>query len=216
MSTEEIFIQIILALIQGATEFLPISSSGHLALVSSFFSYTNVAFFVMLHLGSLVAVLFFTRKEIWQLLHFKKEDRKIILFLMLATIPAAVVGLLFNNFIESQFSSMLFLGFSFIFTGFILFFTKFSEENHKINWWRAITIGFGQAIAVFPGISRSGMTISTASFLGIEKEKAMKFSFLLFIPIVMGATLLEIKTGQFNFSAYVLISFFVSIVSSLI
>lgn len=206
--------EIILAIIQAATEFLPISSSGHLALFSNLISGPNLFFFTTLHLASLIAVLIFTRKEITNLITFKKEHRKGWIFLILATIPAAFIGYFFNEFIEKTFSSFLFLGFAFIFTGFILLLTKINFKKSDLKWHKSIIIGLFQALALFPGISRSGMTISSAMYLGVNRKKATKFSFLLFIPLVIGATALEFGQAYINLS--LIVAFFITLVLSLI
>ncbi|MBM3233964.1 undecaprenyl-diphosphate phosphatase [Candidatus Pacearchaeota archaeon] len=206
--------EILLAIIQAVTEFFPISSSGHLALISNLISKPDLFFFTALHLSSLIAVLIFTRKEISNLLSFKKEYRKIWLYLIIATIPAGIVGFFLENIVESSLSSFLFLGIAFIFTGVVLFLTKFTKVYSKLNWKNSLFIGLFQAVSVFPGVSRSGMTISSSMFSGIEKEKAAKFSFLLFIPLSLGAFILELKNFYFSFS--LLISFFVCLILSLI
>ena len=207
--------EIFLAIIQGATEFLPISSSGHLALISNFLGKPNLFFITMLHLASLIAVVIFTRKEIWSLLTFKKEYRKIWIYLIIATIPAALVGFFLNDFIEKAFSSYLFLGIGFLITGLILISTKFAEKSSKeFNVKNSLIVGLFQALAVFPGISRSGSTISSGIFQGLDKEKMAKFSFLLFIPLSIGAFFLESKDG--NFTLQLLIPFIVCVLSSLL
>lgn len=185
--------EIILSIIQAVTEFLPVSSSGHLALYENIFSKPDLFFIIFLHLASLLAVIIFTRKAILHLLTFNKSARKLWLYLIITTIPAALIGFLFKNYIESALSSLLFLGIAFLFTGTILLFTKFTKKKSELNVKNSIIIGLFQAVALFPGVSRSGMTISTALFSGIEKEKAVKFSFLLFIPLAIGAFVLEIK-----------------------
>ncbi len=206
--------EILLAFIQAITEFLPISSSGHLAFLSNIISEPNLFFFTVLHLASLIAVLIFTRKEIKNLLSFDKKYRRQGIYLIIATIPAVIFGLFFENLIEKSFSSFLFLGIAFLFTGFILFLTKFSSVSSKLNYKNSLFIGLMQALALFPGVSRSGMTISAGLFSGIEKEKAAKFSFLLFIPLALGAFILELNEFYFNWS--LLISFIICLVFSLI
>jgi len=206
--------EIILAFVQAATEFLPVSSSGHLALVSSFISSPNLFLFTVFHLASLVAVLIFTRKEVYSLVTFKPEAKKLWLYLIIATIPAMIFGLLFNDKIEAAFSSLLFLGFAFIFTGIILFATKFTKVKSELNLKNSLFIGLCQCIALFPGVSRSGMTISSGMFSGLDKEKAAKFSFLLFIPVSLGAFILELK--DFYINSAVIVSFFVCVIFSLL
>lgn len=206
---------ILLAVIQAATEFLPVSSSGHLALISNIISEPDIFFFTTLHLASLMAVVIFTRKEIIGLLGFKKEYRKLWIYLAVASAPAALFGILFKETVEKAFSSFLFISGAFIFTGIILFLTKFAKARSGLSARSAFIIGLFQALALFPGVSRSGMTISSALFLGIEGEKAVKFSFLLFIPVSLGAFLLE-AGGGFCFNATLAVSFLVCLASSLV
>ena len=210
-----IFNGVILAFVQAATEFFPVSSSGHLALLSSIISEPNLFFFTALHLASLIAVVIFLRKEIMGLFSFNAQAKKMWLYLIIATIPALLFGLFLHRLIENVFSSLLFVGISFIFTGIVLFFTKFAKESQKLNARRSIFIGLFQALALFPGISRSGMTISSALFLGIERTKAVKFSFLLFIPISLGAFILEAK-NNFYLDLALIISFFTCLIFSYI
>ncbi|MDO8516840.1 MAG: undecaprenyl-diphosphate phosphatase [Nanoarchaeota archaeon] len=206
--------EIIYAVIQSATEFFPVSSSGHLALVSNLISQPNLFLFTVLHIASLFAVLIFTRKEIFELLKFKKETRKMWIYLIIATIPAALFGFFFKNYIESAFSSILFLGIAFIFTGIVLLFTRTSKSFSELNIKNSLFIGLFQVLALFPGISRSGMSISAGLFSGIEKEKAVKFSFLLFIPLALGAFILEL--GDFYINISIIIAFFICLFLSLL
>jgi len=193
--------ELFLAFIQAATEFLPVSSSGHLALADIIFKQKpNILFFTFLHLASLLAVVIFTRKEIIKLISFDRDYRKMWIYIIIATIPAAIIGYLFNSKIENSFSSLLFLSLAFIFTGIILLFTKFSKESFNLNWKSSIFVGLFQVIALFPGVSRSGMTISSGLFAGIEREKAAKFSFLLSIPVILGAFFLELVKTPFDIS----------------
>lgn len=210
------FIEIILAIIQAATEFLPVSSSGHLALVSNLISEPNVFFFTILHLASLIAVLIFTRKEIAGLLSFKREYKRLWIWLIIATIPAVVFGLLFKAFIESAFSSLLFIGIGFLFTGVILLFSKFAKRKSHLNYKNSLIIGLFQMLALFPGVSRSGMTISSGLLSGIKREKAAKFSFLLFIPLALGAFILELLTAEIYFSLSLVVSFFICLIFSFV
>ena len=206
--------KIFLAIIQGATEFLPISSSGHLAIISNLISGPDLFFFTVLHLASLIAVIIFTRKEIINLCSFRKEYRKLWLYIIIATIPAALAGFFFNNIVEKAFTSLRLIGIAYIFTAIILFLTKFSKNHSLLNSKNAIVIGVFQVLALLPGVSRSGITISTALFMGIDREKAAKFSFLLFIPLCIGAFILETgKHAYFNIS--IAISFIVCLISSL-
>ena len=185
--------EIAMSVIQAVTEFLPISSDGHLALYANLFSEPSLFFITFLHIASLLAVFIFIRKEIKFLLSFRKETYKLWLYIIIATIPGALVGFLAKDLIEKAFSSLLVTGIGFFFTGTIILLTKIKENKKqtKINSKNSFFMGLMQSLALLPGVSRSGMTISTALFSGIEKEKAVKFSFLLFIPLAIGAFLLE-------------------------
>ena len=149
--------QIILAIIQSITEFLPISSSGHLALISKILpnATQDIFFFTILHLASLLAVIIFTRKEIKFLFTFNQQARKLWIYLVIATIPAAIVGYYFSSFFTGLFDSYLFLGTAFIITGLILLSTRNSKQFSKLNNKNALAIGIAQIAAIFPGISRS-------------------------------------------------------------
>ena len=190
--------EILMAIVQAATEFLPVSSSGHLALLSNLISEPNLFLITVLHFASLFAVLIFTRREIYKLVTFQKNYRKMWLYLIIGTIPAALFGFFFKSSIESALSSYLFLGIAFLFTGFILLITKFVHNHAKLDLKNSVFIGLFQVLALFPGVSRSGMTISAGLFTGIKKSEAVKFSFLLFIPLVLGAMVLQIGNAYFS------------------
>lgn len=208
--------EIFLALVQAATEFLPISSSGHLALISNTISEPDLFFFTSLHLASLIAVIIFTRKEIMQMLKFDDAAKKMWICLIVATIPAGLFGFFFNNFIEETFSSYLFLAGTFFFTGVILLLTRLAHEDSELNVKNAFVIGVLQILALFPGVSRSGITISSGMFLGVKPEKAARFSFLLLIPLALGAFVLEAGKNGVIFSVSYLLPFLVCLVTSLV
>lgn len=205
--------EILFAVVQAVTEFLPISSSGHLALFGNLISEPDLFVITALHFASLLAVLIFTRKEIINLISFNRRYRKLWIYLIIATIPAGLTGFFFKDLIESALSSYLFLGGAFIFTGVILLLTKNFDGNKKLNYKSSLFIGLMQIFALFPGVSRSGMTISAALFSGVERERAVKFSFLLFIPLILGATFLEI--GEAHINASLIVAFFVAFTLSL-
>lgn len=184
---------IILSIVQSITEWLPISSSGHLALTQHFFGFQNLAFDVYLHFASILAVIYVFWPDIIKLLNLKKKENiRYILYLIIAIIPIGVIGLLFRNQIAAVFSNMFSLGIFFLISGAIVFSTKFVKERKgKVGLTESIVIGLFQAIAILPGVSRSGATISAGLFSGLKKEEAIKFSFLLAIPIVLAASIVE-------------------------
>lgn len=215
---------VILSIVQGLTEWLPISSSGHLAFIQYLFGINNLAFDVFLHFASVLAVIFVFRKEIIGLFDFtKKSNIRYILLLLIALIPAAVVGYFLQGFISDFFSKLLFIGIFFMINGVVIFSTKFIKEDKQIrknkrkekprenpSLFGTIKIGIAQVFALLPGISRSGSTISAGLFEGLDREKAVKFSFLLAIPVVLGASIFEAKNLVFsNIDLGVLIASFI-------
>jgi len=202
----DIFQALILGVVQGITEWLPISSSGHLVLLQQLFSLgSSVAFDVLLHVATLIVIFIVFWKDIAAI--FKSlinirwdENTKLFFFIVLASIPTAIIGLAFNDFLKGLFTNMLLLGVFFIINGIILFLTKFAKEKQgkELNWWESILIGIAQGISIIPSISRSGATVSTGLFLGIKKEKLIKFSFLMAIPAIIGAFVMESKDLVFE------------------
>jgi undecaprenyl-diphosphatase len=189
----------ILGIIQGLTEFLPVSSSGHLVLAQKFLGVkqSGVTFEVLVHLGSLMAVLIYFRVKIWLLIKslFVSEHlayRKVVLFLIIGTIPAVIVGFSLKDFFERSFSSPVLASSMLLVTGAILLSTRFVRKgNHKVNLVAAIIMGIGQAISILPGISRSGTTIASGMLWGVDPSEAAEFSFLLSIPAIAGAVVLN-------------------------
>ncbi|MDS1029865.1 undecaprenyl-diphosphate phosphatase [Bacillota bacterium LX-D] len=188
---------IILGIVQGLTEFLPISSSGHLVLLQKFFGITNssLAFDVILHFGTLIAVIIFFWSDIMYII--RKPFGKLPVYLVIGTIPAVIAGLFLNDFFEKLFSSGQTLGLEFLATGAILWVAESLRSGHKglkeITATDSLFIGVMQAIAILPAISRSGLTIAGSLFRGLDREFAARFSFLLSIPAILGATVLEGK-----------------------
>lgn len=186
---------ILLGIIQGLTEFLPISSSGHLVLFQNWMD-INIegnSFEVVVHIGTLGSILFVFWPDISHLLKSisQKKTQKQILILALATLPAVVVGLLFKDEIRMLFDSSHAVSYALIMTGIVLLLSKFAKQKGtKLNWGTGLIVGIAQAIAIIPGISRSGFTISTALLLGTDTREAARFSFLLAIPAISGAGLL--------------------------
>jgi undecaprenyl-diphosphatase len=200
---------IFLAVVQGLTEFLPVSSSGHLVFFQSLFGLkeSSIFFDVMLHLGTLLSVVVYFRRDILGIikgvvstLRGKEENRegaKLFLWIILASIPTGLMGLFFKDSFESVFSKPKLVGGMLILTGLILWLTRLAKKEGKtigrMRWIEAILIGIAQGFAIIPGISRSGATISMGLFSGLDRELSGKFSFLLSIPAILGATLLEFK-----------------------
>jgi undecaprenyl-diphosphatase len=192
---EQLIKIIILGIIQGLTEWLPISSTGHLKLFENLLDMkVPILFDVILHAGTLIVILVFFRKEISKILSalahldFKTEHGKMVPLIIVGVIPTALIGLVFGWLIESAFQTILPVATAFLFCGIMLYSAKFGKEKtDSINYSTAIIIGIAQGIAIIPGISRSGATITVALLLGIKREKAFKFSFLLSIPAILGA-----------------------------
>lgn len=200
---------LILGVVQGVTEFLPISSSGHLVIAKSFLGSVRdpgILFEVLVHLGTLLAVLVFFRKDIGNLLLSltdagslsegeRKEGRKMVLAVVAGTLPTVVIALLFKDIFEELFSSVKIVACMLFITGLLLFFSDRVKERRreKVTLKDALIIGIVQGGAIIPGISRSGSTIATGLFMGINGEKAAKFSFLLSIPAILGAVVLHAK-----------------------
>jgi len=188
---------IVLGVVQGITEWLPISSKSHLIIVQQLFGLVQPAIFdLLLHIGSLLVVLFVFWKDIIALIKgvFKgdKQSIKYVAFIVAASLPAIIIGLVFKKEIELALSNLFILGFGFLFTALILFCSKFTSVKSKsIKLWHALVIGISQIAALFPGISRSGTTISTGMIIGVKGKEAARFSCLMFIPVILGATVLE-------------------------
>ena len=192
---------IVLGILQGLTEFLPVSSSGHLVLAQKLLGVkqSGVTFEVLVHLGSLVAVLIYFRKKIWLLIKsvFNSqyaEYRKVVVFLVVGTIPAVIVGFSLKDFFERSFSSPVLAASMLLATGAILLSTRFVRKgNRRVNLAAAIIMGIGQAISILPGISRSGTTIASGMLWGVDPSEAAEFSFLLSIPAIAGAVVLNAR-----------------------
>jgi len=210
---------LLLGVIQGLTEFLPVSSSGHLVIFHQILGMKepDIFFDVCLHVGTLAAVCLFVRKELaWLILSlarafrspgsFRKgiggqdPDLRLLILLAVATLATAVVAIVFMDFFKGMFGSPKSVGTALIVTGAVLSATVFSGPGAsgiaQVRLWQALIVGMGQGVAVAPGISRSGATISLALMLGMEREFAARFSFLLFIPAIVGALILEFDISR--------------------
>ena len=186
---------IILGFIQGVTEWLPISSTGHLRIAEHFFGLSvPLLFDVMLHVGTLIVTLIFFHKEIINILSalakrdFKTEYGRLIPVIIVGTVPTILIGFFLGDALDTYFSSVLALGVGFIVGGVVLYSSKLGDEKRdNVTYVYALLIGAAQGIAIIPSISRSGLTIAVALLFGLRREKAFKFSFLLSVPAIIGA-----------------------------
>jgi undecaprenyl-diphosphatase len=201
---------IVLGVIQGLTEFLPVSSSGHLELGKAVLGDNSVPeesllFTVVLHFATALATVVVFRKDILELLKglfsFKwNEETQFALKIVASMVPAVIVGLFFEEQLESLFNgNIILVGFMLIITGLLLFLAGRAKHTGKdITWKDAVIIGVSQAIAMLPGISRSGATISTSVLLGNDRAKAARFSFLMVVPLIFGKIAKDILSGDIS------------------
>lgn len=202
----DLFQVIVLALIQGLTEFLPISSSAHLILPSRILGWPDqgLAFDVAVHVGTLTAVVIYFRKDLGNLISAwfgqfgpqgQTQDSRLAWYIVLATIPVCVVGLLFNSYIETYLRSIWAIAVASIIFGFALWWSDVRGKQtltlQNITLSAALLIGIAQAVALIPGTSRSGITMTMALFLGFARTDAARFSFLLSIPVIIISGLYE-------------------------
>lgn len=226
-----IFQAVFLGFLQGVTEFLPISSSAHLVIVPQIFGWTslnaktslNIGFDIALHFGSLIALIAYFRKELLFLLVSLKpgKDKKLLLLLAVASVPALFVGVLFEKFFEGIFDKPIISAYLLLITGLILFLAekikwKSNKSINELKPVHSLIIGIGQAIAIFPGISRSGTTISFGLSQGLTREEAARFSFLLAIPAIAGAAFVTVIKGDFTIGMPWLAGFLASVITSYI
>jgi len=229
----ETFHIIILALLQGITEFLPISSSAHLILPNQVLGWPDqgLAFDVAVHFGSLIAVLTYFRRDVWSLIcdglgGFRSgqfsDDGRLAWLIVLGTIPAGLAGLMFKGFIETHLRSSAVIAATTIVFGVLLWWAdvhgKRREGLPELTWKKALLIGAAQALALIPGTSRSGITMTAGLMLGMKREAAARFSFLLSIPVITLSALVDwnaIFLGVIlsGISAYLCIHFFLQFIS---
>jgi undecaprenyl-diphosphatase len=200
--------EIVLGIVQGLTEFLPVSSSGHLVLVPGMLGWEEppLGLTVMLHLGTLVALLIYFRADILGLIlgvlgrgPDPDASRRVVRFLVVGTIPAVIAGLAFGGFFEDAFRRPYESSIELVFTGLILLATERLGERavrRDLDDKGALAIGSAQALAILPGLSRSGSTIGAGLLVGLSREEATRFSFLLSIPAIAGAGLLDVAKGD--------------------
>lgn len=224
----DILRSLILGVIQGLTEFLPVSSSGHLEIMNYFLGSSqsvdsDLTMVVLVHAGTALSILYVFRKDVWAILsdiiQFKwSDDTRLALEIIVSMIPALVIGLAFEDKIEELFSGGLWMvGASLIFTGIVLWLTpNIKDQDGLVGWKKALLIGIAQAVAIMPGISRSGMTIAIALMLGVGKKNAARFSFLMVLPVILGKLLLDVMSGDFVVSAGSGLPIMVALVSSFV
>lgn len=204
---------VILGLVQGLTEFLPVSSSGHLAIgreILGVEASDDLAFEVAVHAATVLATIVVFRKEIWKLLKglfkFRNNDETdYILKICVSMIPVFVVGMFFKDYVEGLFSSLIVVGVALLVTALLLAFSDWfsgrqqvSEEHRNgISYKQAFVVGLGQALAVIPGLSRSGTTISTGLLCGVKRGSMAQFSFLMVLVPILGEAFLDIVGGDF-------------------
>ncbi|HHW14719.1 MAG TPA: undecaprenyl-diphosphate phosphatase [Firmicutes bacterium] len=194
----DVWSAMVLGLAQGLTEFLPVSSSGHLVLLQHFLRVpeAGVAFDVFLHLATLLAVVVYFWADLWKV----ARDGRRLLLVLVGTVPAGLAGVLLEDFFTRLFSSITAVGLALIGTGVILWGAERLAAGYRRRrtlermtladaWW----VGVGQAVAIIPGLSRSGSTIATGLALGLERETAARFSFILSVPVVLGAAILQLR-----------------------
>jgi len=189
-----IFQALFLGVIQGITEWLPVSSSGHLAVVQHYIGLdVPIAFDVLLHVATLLVILVAFRGDIKSVIvaavrrDFKSPEGRLFLMVIIGCVPTALIGFSLQAFFESMFNNMALVGGALIFTGVILVASRNGSGERRIGKGSALLVGIAQGFAVAPGISRSGSTIGAALFTGIERRQAISFSFLLAIPAIIGA-----------------------------
>ncbi|MGB5321786.1 undecaprenyl-diphosphate phosphatase [Lutimonas sp.] len=203
---------IILGIVQGLTEFLPVSSSGHLELAKVIFGDNSVpkeslTFTVVLHFATALSTLVIFRKDVIEIIkglfQFKKnEEFMFSVKIIISMIPATIIGLMFEEELEAFFNgNVLLVGFMLLITGLLLFLAdKAKNTNKNVSNLNAFIIGISQAIAMLPGISRSGATISSSVLLGVDRTKAARFSFLMVVPLILGKVAKDFMGGSISFS----------------
>ena len=208
----EILDAINLGIIQGLTEFLPVSSSGHLELGKAILGDNSVPeesllFTVILHFATALSTIVVFRKDVWEIIsglfQFKwNEESQFSVKIIISMLPAVFVGLFFEEQLEAFFGGNIrFVGFMLLITAVLLYFAdKAKDTDKKVSFSTAFIVGISQAIAMLPGISRSGATISTSVLLGVDKSKAARFSFLMVVPLIFGKIAKDLLSGDLTFN----------------
>ncbi|MEK6153255.1 undecaprenyl-diphosphate phosphatase [Flavobacteriaceae bacterium 3-367] len=204
---------ILLGIVQGLTEFLPVSSSGHLELGKALLGDESIPedsllFTVVVHFATALSTLVVFRKDVWEivrgLFQFKwNEECQFSLKIVVSMLPAVIIGLFFEAQLEAFFGGNIrFVGFMLLITALLLYFAdKAKNTTKKVTYQSAFIIGISQAIAMLPGISRSGATISTSVLMGVDKTKAARFSFLMVVPLIIGKIAKDVLSGELSFAS---------------
>lgn len=222
---------IIFGIVQGITEFLPISSTAHIIITEHLLGYKfpGLVFEITLHLASVLAVILFFRKEIWDIVrgffayfHTKSDENRVhfrfAIYLIIATFITGILGLLLQNWIEDEMKGAVAIAISLFITGLCLViievFTKEGKRNEQqMTWKDSVIVGLVQSLAVFPGISRSGSTLIASLWIGLNRTTAVRFSFLLSIPVILGSSVLAIKDLQSGAGVFTMIGFWPTIIA---
>jgi len=223
----EILRSVLLGIIQGLTEFLPVSSSGHLEIFNALFGGdqgldSDFTMVLLVHLGTAMSIVWVFWKDIVDIVKgiftFDKNNEEVKLAgeIIVSMIPALVIGLLFEERIEAMFEGgIMHIGFFLLVTGAVLWITpQLEDKSTGIGWKKAFLIGIAQAVAIMPGISRSGMTIAAALLLGSGKKEAARFSFLMVLPVIFGKMILDLLSGDLQIDAGNMTSIMAALVTS--
>ena len=219
-----VFEIIILGIIQGITEFLPISSSGHLVIAQDLLEIKSPGntLEVLFHFGTLLSVIFIFYRDISRIIISinDKSTQLFLTYIIISTLPTVFAGLFFKDYINEIFDNVYMVGFALCITGILLVFSKnFKNRQNFFSLSSSILIGITQAIAIIPGISRSGTTITVGMFLGIPPSDAARFSFILSIPVILGASILgflEIESGKLFNSSMIAVAIITSFVTGVL
>jgi len=196
---------IVLGVVQGVTEWLPVSSSGHLAIMERLLDLKGQLFFnILLHVATITVITVFFRRDVLMILKsalnldFRSGEGRLALYIAVGNIPIALVGSIFYEEISSFFSNLQVVGSSLLITGVLLYLSRFARSGRRLGYTEAFAIGLAQAAAIVPGVSRSGFTIAAGLLLGVRGEEVFRYSFLMAIPAVLGAALFDLQhlSGQ--------------------
>ena len=188
-------------IIQGLTEFLPISSSGHLVVLNEFSNIksSNLNNEIILHLGTVFSILIYYKNDILSLIkNFFKGDRQLLYYIIIGCLPISIIGYTGQEFIYTYFTDILFLPYTFMVSGIFLFLTRYSRDSKDLTFKIVLITGLLQILALLPGISRSGITISSLLILGVNQKDSIRFSFLMAIPLILGSFFLKVKVSAIS------------------